>query len=87
MQFLTITFRSIILYFNLFFKYIYKISYSPKSCDGQTIVLRILALSKHIVIILSGMEISYYVDHPVYRYRDIEKLGRICKTEGSWTKT
>lgn len=33
------------------------------------------------------MEISYYVDHPVYRYRDIEKLGRICKTEGSWTKT
>lgn len=40
-----------------------------------------------IVIILSGMEISYYVDHPVYRYRDIEKLGRICKTEGSWTKT
>lgn len=33
------------------------------------------------------MEISRYVDHPVYRYRDIEKLGRICKTEGSWTKT
>ena len=27
------------------------------------------------------------MDHPVYRYRDIEKLGRICKTEGSWTKT
>lgn len=40
-----------------------------------------------IFIILSGMGISYYVDHPVYRYRDIEKLGRICKTEGSWTKT
>lgn len=50
----------------------------------ETFVVRVEAA---IFVILSGMGISYYVDHPVYRYRDIEKLGRICKTEGSWTKT